>query len=109
MDRAQSPLWRARWGNTPDPQSIELFASCAGWISRYCNEEVTARLDGAKATLDQEERAVLYSEASQLMHDDPLAIYLWASTQIYGLNPRVEGFEPSPLLALIVSGVSVSE
>jgi peptide/nickel transport system substrate-binding protein len=109
MDREQSPLWRARWGNTPDPQSIGLFASCTGWISRYCNEEVTARLDGAQATLDQEERATLYSEASQLMHDDPLAIYLWTSTQIYGLNPRVEGFQPSPLLALVVSGISVLE
>jgi peptide/nickel transport system substrate-binding protein len=107
MDRTQSPLWRARWGNTPDPQSIGLFASCTGWISRYCNEEVTELLNAAQETLDQEERASSYSQASQLMHDDPLAIYLWTSTQIYGLNPRVRDFQPSPLLALIVSGVSV--
>ena len=109
MDRTQSMLWAARWGNTPDPQSIGLFASCTGWISRYCNEEVTVLLDAAQTTLDQEERARLYSEASQLMRDDPLAIYLSTSTQIYGLGARVQGFRPSPLLAIIVSGVSVSE
>jgi peptide/nickel transport system substrate-binding protein len=109
MERTQSMLWAARWGNTPDPQSIGLFASCTGWISRYCNEEVTALLDSAQATLDQDERAQLYSAASQLMHDDPLAIYLSTSTQIYGLGARVQGFRPSPILAIIVSGVSVSE
>ncbi len=108
IDGSQSPFWQVRWGNTPDPQSIGLFASCQGWISRYCNEEVTALLEAAQATMDQEERAALYSEASQLMHDDPLGIYLWTSTQIYGLNPDVQGFRPSPLLALILSGVAVS-
>ena len=109
MDRAQSMLWAARWGNTPDPQSIELFASCNGWITRYCNEEVTAHLEAARDTLDQDERAVEYAAASQLMRDDPLAIYLNTAAQIYGLSAGVENFQPSPLLALIVSGVSVEE
>ena len=109
MDRTQSMLWAARWGNTPDPQSIGLFASCTGWISRYCNEKVTTLLDGAQSTLDQDERARLYAKASQLMHDDPLAIYLSTSTQVYGVGTRVRGFQSSPLLAIIVSGVSVSE
>lgn len=107
IDRKQSPLWQVRWGNTPDPQSIGMFASCTGWISRYCNKEVTALLDAAQSTMDQEERASLYRQASQLLHDDPVGIYLWTSTQIYGLNPRVHGFRPSPLLAIIVSGVSI--
>ena len=108
IDRAQSMLWAARWGNTPDPQSIELFASCNGWITRYCNEEVTAHLEAARDTLDQDERAMHYAAASKLMHDDPLAIYLMTSPQIYGLGANVKNFHPSPLLAIIVSGVSVS-
>jgi peptide/nickel transport system substrate-binding protein len=109
MDHAQSMLWAARWGNTPDPQSIELFASCKGWITRYCDEEVTARLTAAASTLDQDERARLYSEASQLMHDNPLAIYLNTASQIYGLSSAVQNFRPSPLLAIIVSGISVNK
>jgi len=109
MDHAQSMLWAARWGNTPDPQSIELFASCNGWITRYCNEEVTAHLEAARDTLDQDERAMHYAAASKLMRDDPLAIYLMTSAQIYGLGANVENFHPSPLLAIIVSGVSVSK
>jgi peptide/nickel transport system substrate-binding protein len=109
MDRAQSMLWAARWGNTPDPQSIELFASCNGWITRYCNEEVTASLEAARDTLDQDERAEYYATASALMNEDPLAIYLNTAAQIYGLSAGVENFQPSPLLAIIVSGVSVSE
>jgi peptide/nickel transport system substrate-binding protein len=109
IDRTQSMLWAARWGNTPDPQSIELFASCNGWISRYCNEEVTAHLEAARDTLDQDERAEHYAAASELMNEDPLAIYLNTATQIYGLATGVENFQPSPLLAIIVSGISVSE
>ncbi len=109
MDRTQSMLWAARWGNTPDPQSIELFASCNGWIARYCNEEVTMHLEAARDTLDQEERAGHYAAASALMHDDPLAIYLNTAAQIYGLSSSVQNFRPSPLLAIIVSGVSLAE
>jgi peptide/nickel transport system substrate-binding protein len=109
MDHAQSMLWAARWGNTPDPQSIELFASCNGWITRYCNEEVTAHLEAARDTLDQDERAEHYAAASALMHDDPLAIYMNTAAQIYGVSSSVENFQPSPLLAIIVSGVSVSD
>jgi peptide/nickel transport system substrate-binding protein len=109
MNKAQSMLWAARWGNSPDPQSIELFASCNGWITRYCNEEVTAHLEAARDTLDQVERAAHYAAASQLMRDDPLAIYVVTSAQVYGLRPEVQGFQPSPLLALIVSGISVAE
>jgi ABC-type transport system substrate-binding protein len=109
MDGTQSMLWAARWGNTPDPQSIELFASCNGWIARYCNEEVTAHLEAARDSLDQDQRAQHYGAASVLMRDDPLAIYMNTATQIYGLTSSVEGFRPSPLLAIIVSGISVSE
>jgi peptide/nickel transport system substrate-binding protein len=109
MDRAQSMLWAARWGNTPDPQSIELFASCNGWITRYCNEDVTMHLEAARDTLDQDERAEHYAAASELMNQEPLAIYLNTAAQIYGLGTGVKNFQPSPLLAIIVSGVSVSE
>jgi peptide/nickel transport system substrate-binding protein len=109
MDRAQSMMWAARWGNTPDPQSIELFASCNGWIARYCNQEVTAHLEAAMETLDQNERAEHYAAASALLYEDPVAIYLHTATQIYGLSAGVENFRPSPLLAIIVSGVSVTE
>ena len=109
MDHAQSMLWGARWGNTPDPQSIELFASCNGWITRYCNEDVTMHLEAARDTLDQDERAEHYAAASALMNEDPLAIYLNTAAQIYGHSSGVEDFQPSPLLAIIVSGVSVSE
>jgi peptide/nickel transport system substrate-binding protein len=108
-DHAQSMLWAARWGNTPDPQSIELFASCNGWITRYCNEDVTMHLEAARDTLDQDERAINYAIASELMHEDPLAIYVNTAAQIYGLSPDVQNFNPSPLLAIIVSGLSVSE
>ena len=109
MERTQSMLWAARWGNTPDPQSIELFASCNGWIARYCNEDVTVHLEAARDTLDQDERAEHYAAASELLNQDPLAIYLNTAIQIYGLRGSVENFQPSPLLAIIVSGVSVSE
>ena len=72
-------------------------------------EEATAELEAARDTLDQDLRAAEYAAASQLMHEDPLAIYLVAETDIYGAAPGVENFSPSPLKALIVSGISLSE
>ena len=66
-------------------------------------------LEAARDTLDQDERAEHYAAATELLHDDPLAIYLNTAAQIYGLSRSVQNFRPSPLLAIIVSGVSLAE
>lgn len=107
VSKAQSPMWRARWGSSPDPHSIELFSSCAGFITRYCNEEATELINAAKSTLDQQERAEIYSQLSQILHDDPVGIYLWTTTQHVGLSSEVQDFDPHVSLSIIVSGVSL--
>ena len=109
IGQAQSPMWRARWGTSPDPNSIELFASCEGFINRYCDDEVTALINAAKATLDQDERADLYSQASQLLHDNPVGIYGWANYQLIGLSSRVSGFQPHVSMAIIPFSATVGE
>jgi len=94
IGREQSRMWRARWGGSADPSGIEFIASCTGFITRFCDEEVTALIDAAKATLDQDVRAGYYSEIAVLMHDNPLGIYAWANHTLLGLNPLMEGFQP---------------
>lgn len=58
-------------------------------------------------TLDQAERTALLHEMQQLLHDDPAAIYLWSTADIYGLSPSVQRWRPHPTERLIISGVSV--
>ena len=109
-DRTQDPPGssRARWGGSPDPNSIELFASCDGWLTRYCDDEVTKLLEAAKGTLSQEERADFYSQASALLHDNPVGIYAWANHQLIGVNPRVSGFKPHVSLTILPFSVTVA-
>lgn len=107
--RTQNPMWFARWGGSPDPASIVFFAACDGFISRYCNEEATALIHQAESTVDQEARAQIYRDLSQILHDDPLGLYLWTSTSLYGVSSKVQGFTPHVNLFIVASGVSVSQ
>ncbi|MBI2845163.1 MAG: ABC transporter substrate-binding protein [Chloroflexi bacterium] len=106
--RTQSPMWFARWGGSPDPASIVFFAACDGFISRFCNEEATALIHQAESTVDQNARAQVYRDLSQILHDDPLGIYLWTATSLYGVRAEVQGFTPHVNLIIVASNVSVS-
>ncbi len=107
VSRSQSPIWRARWGTSPDPASIESFLSCEGSISRYCDAEITELIQEANSTLDQEERAGIYGQISRLTHENPVGIYGWTTTQLVGLASDVDGFRPHVSLAIIASNISL--
>ena len=107
IGRAQSPMWRTRWGGSPDPNSIDQFATCEGFITRFCDEDISAFVNSAKGTIDQDERAGLYAQASALLRDNPVGIYAWANHQLIGLSAAVSGFEPHVSLAIMPFSVSI--
>lgn len=102
-----SEMIAARWGNLFDPTGMRFFAVSEGVLSRYHNPEVDRLMAEAAATLDLSRREALYRQASRLLHDDPLAIYLWNSVTSFGFSSRVEGFRPTPRNYIVVSGVGV--
>ena len=62
-----------------------LVVSRTSW-----DEDVTALFEAGAATLDQDERQRLYSEAWALIHQNPHAIYLLQQDLIYGMSERLD-------------------
>jgi len=85
----------ARWGGLQDPAAFLGFTSvCGGYGADQftCDPDATALAKQAASTLDQDARAGLYSQVSQLLHDDPMGIYLSNVISVYGVGPRVQGW-----------------
>ncbi|MBI3733741.1 MAG: hypothetical protein HY259_09850 [Chloroflexi bacterium] len=91
---------------------LELGIFNDNWGKKLSSPMVAARwsviAEGA-ATLDQTKRAQIYAQLSKVLNEDPLAIYLWNTQNLYGVGKRVAGWRPHPRSYLVVSGVSVSE
>lgn len=64
--------------------------------SFYTNEEVDQLLDEAKATVDEDERAELYKEAQEIIHEDAPEVYMAHSTPLVAANSSVKNFIPHP-------------
>lgn len=103
-----SEIYVASWGAAGDPQQyLEMLVKSDGFLSRYANARLDELIAASAVTLDQAERTALLHEMQQLLHDDPAAIYLWSTADIYGLSPSVQRWRPHPTEWLIISGVSV--
>jgi peptide/nickel transport system substrate-binding protein len=91
-------LRMARWAGLQDPAVFLNFTTiCGGFLADQftCDPEATGLIKQAATTLDQDARAELYSRVAQLLHDDPMGIYLANSLSVYGVGPRVQGW-PGP-------------
>ena len=107
-NKRTSPLVAARWSGLFDPASaLNFFAKSDGLLTRYKNPDADRLIAEAASTLDQAKRTQLYAQLNRLLHDDPLAIYLWNTQNLYGLNPRVNGWRAHPRSYIAASGVSV--
>ncbi len=85
----------ARWSGMQDPAVFLGFTTvCGGLLADpyICNPEITELAREAGSTLDQEQRARLYSRISRMLREDPMAIYLSNAVSIFGAGPRVQGW-----------------
>jgi peptide/nickel transport system substrate-binding protein len=90
-----SDLRFARWGGLQDPAVFLNYTTiCGGFLADpySCDQDATTLAKQAAATLDQDQRAQLYSRVARLLHDDPMGIYLANDVSIYGIGPRVQGW-----------------
>ncbi|CAM3744993.1 ABC transporter substrate-binding protein [Occultella aeris] len=62
----------------------------------YCNPELDALLNEAKASLDQDVRADLYAQAAQIIWDDAVGIFPMDMTSTSAYSERVEGVTIDP-------------
>lgn len=62
----------------------------------YANEEVDQLLSAARSALDQEERADLYAQASEILWEDAVGIFPIDLLNNFAWRDNVQGFEPTP-------------
>ncbi|MEK7701804.1 MAG: hypothetical protein AAB418_07335, partial [candidate division NC10 bacterium] len=64
-------------------------------------------MERARYTLDQKERRELYTEATQIIHDEKPSLELFQEVVVYGTSKRVS-FKVRPDYRLIVAEMAVS-
>ncbi len=72
----------------------------------YSNPEVDALLEQARASTDQTERARLYKEMQEIVHDDAPWVFVanWKQNAVTSAN--VENFKLQPSFFLILKDVA---
>lgn len=69
-----------------------LYCDLDSNFSTYCNPEVDALVDQARAATDPEEAKAYWQQAEELAMEDAALIPLGYARYIYLVNPRVHGF-----------------
>lgn len=90
---------RSDWSGRIDPDgNLHSFVTCKGGINdaKYCNAEVDARLNEARASTDEAVRKQNYDAAGAILADDLPIIYLGHTSWIWAYKTGVTGFVPSP-------------
>jgi peptide/nickel transport system substrate-binding protein len=88
-------LFFVRWNNFSDPGTLNLLASCNGFLSFFCSPAADEFFTQGEATLDDAVRVKAYQQAMGALADDPFAIYLTTRSALYGVSDRVSGWTPS--------------
>ncbi len=87
------------WSGRVDPDgNIHQFVTCNGGIndSKYCNPEIDRLLDGARTSINEEERKEYYDAARAILSQDLPIIYLYHPSWIWALSNKIEGFVAYP-------------
>ena len=101
----------ARYSIWNQPETfLDLLVETDGLVSVYSNPEVDALIDKQRVTIDVEERTQVLKEITDLLREDPCAIYLWSVVNIVGVDDtRTAGFVPHPRGWIPVTNVSIMD
>jgi peptide/nickel transport system substrate-binding protein len=96
----QMPLYMLGWtGDNGDPDNFLCYFFCAPGASRegfYANQPLADVLLRAQKLTDQNERAKLYRQAEQLLHDDAGRLFIANNQPPLAFARRVKGYVPHP-------------
>jgi peptide/nickel transport system substrate-binding protein len=100
-------LFFVRWVTFADPGTLNLLASCNGFLSFSCSTTADTFIQQGESTLDEAVRTKSYQQAMKVLNDDPFALYLTTLSGLYGVSNRVTGWMPSSSGYLYVTDTSV--
>jgi peptide/nickel transport system substrate-binding protein len=91
------PLFGDSWSSTSS-ESLERLEGALGGegadYSAWTDDTILALLSEIKTTIDEDERAAVYSELHQYTYDDPPFIYLYEPFAFEGINAAVQNYKP---------------
>lgn len=97
----QLPLYMLGWtGDNGDPDNFLCYFFCSPGASRegfYANQPLADLLLRAQSLTNQAERAKLYRQAEQMIHDDVARIFIANNEPPLAFSKKVKGYVPSPL------------
>ncbi len=87
------------WSGRVDPDgNLHQFVTCKGGLNdmKYCNPQVDALLNGARAVTDPAERRAKYAAALAIIQDEKPITYLDFEPRLFGAPKALHGFVPHP-------------
>jgi len=93
-------LFNMAWSLAADPDPYDTFSierSDPGENNsgQYHNEEVEELMEEGRRTLDQQEREEIYEELFVKMNEDLPYLFVYFRDEHFGVNDRVDNFNPS--------------
>ena len=96
----QLPLYMLGWtGDNGDPDNFLCYFFCQPGAARegfYANTALADVLLRAQKLTTQAERARLYRQAEQMLHDDVGRLFIANNQPPLALSKRVKGYVPHP-------------
>jgi peptide/nickel transport system substrate-binding protein len=101
----------AIWSGRPDPDgNAAIWFACNGFVNwgKYCNPKLEAALDKARQVTDIGQRQGLYREAAEILAKDRPHLILYHLRWFWGLNAKLNGFEPYPTGIIRLKGMTLA-
>ena len=113
LDRGRLQMFDIGWiMDYPDPEDIIdlLFHSTSRQNNtHYSNEAFDALVEQARTEGDPTTRLQLYQDAEQILLDDLPWIPLYFGKDHFVVKPRVQGFDPLPIVIPMLRYLSIAE
>lgn len=84
------------------------FFKCETPRQNFCDEELDRMIEDMEQTLDAEEREAKAREMAVYIAETAPVIFLWQFHTIYGIQPYVEGYVPTPAAAVDLTQITVN-
>lgn len=97
------------FGTLPPPDAHFMYQQflTGSTYSYYSNTEVDELLAKEASSADQDERAAVFAQITDIFREDPPFVPLFQGEDTYGVSTRVDGFTPRASQFLDITSISV--
>jgi peptide/nickel transport system substrate-binding protein len=91
------PLFGDSWSSTSSESLERLTGALGGWdadYSAWTDDTILELLSRIGETIDEDERAAVYTELHRYTYEDPPFIYLYEPFAFEGINSAVRNYKP---------------